>query len=409
MEVQETERAPGARDIRTTGEALPSLDKAAAPRKPDFQQGVGLPLPGRFRARRFLEMAPSLPNFRATRYMSCSMKIINIGYARSSSGDSQMEEDDALDAYSRIVTRVVERVGPALVGIRRLRGKSGSGAGQYGPEGSGSGIVITPDGYVLTNHHVIMDAPGIEVLLADGTTAKAEQVGSDPDTDLALLRVHRHSLPSVELGDSAGLRQGQLVVAIGNPFGLQATVTAGVVSALSRTLRASNGRVIEDIIQTDAALNPGNSGGALLDSSGRVIGVNTAIVAGATGTGFAVPVNTAKRVIPELLRYGRIQRGYLGIAGQTVHFPRAAAERMGLGASSGVQIVQCVAGSPAARAGLVQGDVLLALADRPTGSVDDIYKVLDRDSIGRELSLKVLRRGELLSLKIEVAEQPRAK
>ena len=333
------------------------------------------------------------------------MKIIRISTARSASGSA--DEDAALDAYSRVVTSVVDRVGPALVGIRRLRGRTGDGVTAF--EGSGSGIVITPDGYVLTNHHVVMDAPAVEVLLADGSVAKAEKVGSDPDTDLALLRVHRHSLPSVELGDSATLRQGQLVVAIGNPFGLQASVTAGVVSALSRTLRASNGRLIEDIIQTDAALNPGNSGGALLDSAGRVIGVNTAIVAGATGTGFAVPVNTAKRVIPELLRYGRVHRGYLGIAGQTVHFPRAAAERMGLATPSGVQIVQSVPGGPAERAGIQQGDVILSIDDRPAVSVDDIYKVLDRQSIGRELRVKLLRRGETLTLNPVVAEQPQRK
>jgi S1-C subfamily serine protease len=339
------------------------------------------------------------------------MKIINISAGRSSSSSSGstefVGEDQAMDAYSRVVTGVVDRVGPALVGIRRLRGRSDAGPQSH--EGSGSGIVITPDGYVLTNHHVVMDAPAIEVLLADGTVAKAEKVGSDPDTDLALLRVHRNSLPSVELGDSAKLRQGQLVVAIGNPFGLQATVTAGVVSALSRTLRASNGRLIEDIIQTDAALNPGNSGGALLDSSGRVIGVNTAIIAGAQGTGFAVPVNTAKHVIPELLRYGRVHRGYLGIAGQTVHFPRAAAERLGHGAVSGVQIVQCVPGGPAERAGIHRGDVILSIDDRPATSVDDIYKVLDRLSIGRELRVKLLRRGETLTLKPVVAEQPSRK
>lgn len=337
------------------------------------------------------------------------MKIINISSGRSSSpvGTEFVDEDVAMDAYSRVVTGVVGRVGPALVGIRRLRARAADGPLSH--EGSGSGIVITPDGYVLTNHHVVMDAPAIEVLVADGTVAKAEMVGSDPDTDLALLRVHRHSLPSVELGDSAALRQGQLVVAIGNPFGLQATVTAGVVSALSRTLRASNGRLIEDIIQTDAALNPGNSGGALLDSAGRVIGVNTAIIAGAQGTGFAVPVNTAKRVIPELLRYGRVHRGYLGIAGQTVHFPRAAAERLGHGAVSGVQIVQCVPGGPAERAGIVQGDVILSIDDRPAASVDDIYKVLDRLSIGRELRVKLLRRGETLTLKPVVAEQPSRK
>ncbi|NJM33973.1 MAG: trypsin-like serine protease, partial [Rhodomicrobium sp.] len=273
-------------------------------------------------------------------------------------------------------------------------------------EGGGSGIVITPDGYVLTNDHVVTGAAATEVLLADGTVAKAEKVGADPDTDLALLRIHRHSLPSVELGDSAGLRQGQLVVAIGNPFGLQATVTAGVVSALSRTLRASNGRLIEDIIQTDAALNPGNSGGALLDSAGRVIGVNTAIIAGAHGTGFAVPVNTAKRIIPELLRHGRIQRGYLGIAGQTVQFPRAAADRMGLKAASAVQIVQCVPAGPADLGGLRPGDVILSIEDRPAANVDEIYKMLGRETIGQKLGVRLLRRGEILSLIVCVGEQP---
>jgi S1-C subfamily serine protease len=342
------------------------------------------------------------------------MKIINLSFARSPSGSADPEqkaradEAAALDAYSQIVTGVVDRVGPALVGIRRLR-NGGRGGPSNGLEGSGSGIIITPDGYVLTNHHVVMDASALEILLADGTTAKAEKVGSDPDTDLALLRVHRHSLPSAELGDSAALRQGQLVVAIGNPFGLQATVTAGVVSALSRTLRASNGRLIEDIIQTDAALNPGNSGGALLDSAGRVIGVNTAIIAGAQGTGFAVPVNTAKRIVPELLRHRRIQRGYLGLAGQTVHFPRAAVERMSLKAASAVQVVQCVPGGPAERAGLVPGDVILSIDDRAAANVDEIYKMLGRDAIGRDVRVKILRKGEIMTLVSRVAAQPERK
>ena len=262
---------------------------------------------------------------------------------------------------------------------------------------------------MLTNHHVIMDAPAIEVLLADGTVAKAEKVGSDPDTDLALLRVHRHRLSSVELGDSAGLRRGSS----SSPSAIRSACRRPSRPASSARSAAhcarSNGRLIEDIIQTDAALNPGNSGGALLDRPRRVIGVNTAIISGRQGTGFAVPVNTAKRVIPELLRYGRVHRGYLGIAGQTVHFPRAAAERMGLTTPSGVQIVQCVPGGPAERAGILQGDVILSIDDRPAVSVDDIYKVLDRLSIGRELSVKLLRKGETMTLKPVVAEQPQRK
>lgn len=340
------------------------------------------------------------------------MKILRVNFDNAQRRDPGVQtaggpsERDALDAYSTVVTTVVDRVGPALVGINRLRRNGPHGSLSPMPEASGSGIVITPDGYLLTNHHVVADAGGLEVMLADGTTAKAEKAGSDPDTDLALLRIHRASLASVELGDSAELRPGQLVVAIGNPFGLQASVTAGVVSAVNRTLRATNGRLIEDIIQTDAALNPGNSGGALLDWRGRVVGINTAIIAGAQGTGFAVPVNTAKRIVPDLMRHGRLIRGYLGLAGQTVQFPRAAAERYGLAKPSGVQVVQVVPGGPADNAGLRAGDVILKAGDRDAVSLDAIYKTLDRHSIGRSLSLTVLRKGEVSEVAIRIAERP---
>jgi S1-C subfamily serine protease len=199
---------------------------------------------------------------------------------------------------------------------------------------------------------------------------------------------------------------GQLVVAMGNPFGLQATVTAGVVSALHRTLRATTGRLIEDIIQTDAALNPGNSGGALLDSRGRVIGVNTAIIAGANATGFAVPINTAKRVIPDLMRDGRVIRGYLGLAGQTVPFPKAAAARYGIAVPAGVQIVQIVPGGPAEKAGLRAGDVILSVDGKDAPSVDAIHRILDRNSIGREAQLRVLRRGEVKGARITPERRP---
>ncbi len=324
----------------------------------------------------------------------------------NSSTSPDMDDDDLLlDAYSKAVTGVVEKVGPALVGVHRLR-RNGGDPRNWGYDGAGSGIIITPDGYVLTNHHVVMDASAFEVMLADGTVAKAEKVGSDADTDLALLRVHRNSLPSVELGDSTRLKPGQLVIAIGNPFGLQATVTAGVISALSRTLRATNGRLIEDVIQTDAALNPGNSGGALLNSAGKVIGVNTAIIAGSQSTGFAIPVNTAKRVIPELLRYGKLERGYLGLAGQTVQFSRAAAERLGLTQPSAVQVALCVPGGPAAEAGLIPGDVILALGGRETPSVDEIYRLLDRHAVGQMLPIRILRRGEVLTLNLLVQPRP---
>jgi S1-C subfamily serine protease len=253
---------------------------------------------------------------------------------------------------------------------------------------------------VLTNYHVVHGASAIEVLLADGSSAAAEIVGGDADTDLALLRIHGGRLSAVELGDSSGLRVGQLVVAMGNPFGLQATVTAGVVSALHRTLRATNGRLIEDIIQTDAALNPGNSGGALLDSRGRVIGVNTAIIAGANTTGFAIPIDMAKRVIPDLMREGRVVRGYLGLAGQNVPFPRAAATRFGIGTPAGVQIVDIVQGGPADKAGLRAGDVILSVDGKDAPTVDAIHRLLDGNSIGREAALRVLRRGEIVVVRV---------
>ncbi len=315
-------------------------------------------------------------------------------------------EQEALDAYSEIVTGVVESVAASMVGIQR---KTKPGTAEGYPRfqgGAGSGFVITPDGFILTNNHVIQGAGAIEVLFADGGTAPADVVGGDPDTDTALVRAHTARLTPVQLGDSDLLRVGQLVVAMGNPFGLQATVTTGVVSALRRTLRATTGRLIEDIIQTDAALNPGNSGGALLDSRGRVIGVNTAIIAGANATGFAVPINTAKRVIPDLMREGRVVRGYIGLAGQTVPFPKAAAARYGLAIPAGVQIVQIVPDGPAQKAGLKAGDVILSVDGKDAPSVDAIHRLLDGNAIGREALLRVLRRGEVIEAGITPARRP---
>ncbi len=338
------------------------------------------------------------------------MNIIPISFGLKSNpvtGDQDARrEHEALDAYSEIVTGVVESVAAAMVGIQR---KAKPGAPEANPRmqgGAGSGFVITPDGYILTNNHVIEGASAIEVLFADGSAAPADVVGADPDTDIALVRAHTARLSPVELGDSDALRVGQLVVAMGNPFGLQATVTTGVVSALRRTLRATTGRLIEDIIQTDAALNPGNSGGALLDSRGRVIGVNTAIIAGANATGFAVPINTAKRIIPDLMREGRVVRGYLGLAGQTVPFPKAAAARYGLSIPAGVQIVQIVPEGPAQKAGLRAGDVILTVDGKEAPSVDAIHRILDGNSIGREAALRVLRRGEVIEARITPSRRP---
>jgi len=338
------------------------------------------------------------------------MNIIPISFglnANPVTGDHDARrEEEALDSYSKIVTGVVESVAAAMVGIQR---KAAPGTPEGNPRmqgGAGSGFVITPDGYILTNNHVIQGARAIEVLFADGSTAAGEVVGGDPDTDIALVRAHTVPLAPVELGDSDALRVGQLVVAMGNPFGLQASVTTGVVSALRRTLRATTGRLIEDIIQTDAALNPGNSGGALLDSRGRVIGVNTAIIAGANATGFAVPINTAKRIIPDLMREGRVVRGYLGLAGQTVPFPKAAAARYGLAIPAGVQIVQIVPDGPAQKAGLRAGDVILSVDGRDAPSVDAIHRILDGTSIGREAALRVLRRGEVIEARITPSRRP---
>ena len=338
------------------------------------------------------------------------MKIIPISFGLKSNpvtgdGDAPREQE-ALDAYSEIVTGVVESVAAAMVGIQR-KPKPGEPEGNPRMQGgAGSGFVITPDGYILTNNHVVQGARAIEVLFADGSAAPADVVGGDPDTDIALVRAHTGRLVPVQLGDSDALRVGQLVVAMGNPFGLQASVTTGVVSALRRTLRATTGRLIEDIIQTDAALNPGNSGGALLDSRGRVIGVNTAIIAGANATGFAVPINTAKRVIPDLMREGRVVRGYLGLAGQTVPFPKAAAARYGLSIPAGVQIVQIVPGGPAQQAGLRAGDVMLSVDGQEAPSVDAIHRILDGNSIGREATLRVLRRGEVIEARITPSRRP---
>ena len=316
---------------------------------------------------------------------------------------STADDVDLLDAFSSAVVTAVEAAAPAVVGIRgRRRSRRGGDA----PLGSGSGIVIAPDGYVLTNHHVVQAADHLEAVLPDGTGLAAEIVGQDPDTDLALVRVATSGLSAAQLGDSAALRVGQLAVAIGNPLGLQATVTAGVVSALNRTLRGAGGRLIEDVVQTDAALNPGNSGGALVDARGRVVGVNTAIIGGAQGLCFAVPIDTAKRVIPELLRHGRVSRGWLGLAGQTQRLDVRLARRLGLAVPAGVLVVDVTTGSPAADAGLRPGDVVLALDDKQTASVDAVHKLLDGRTIGRTVTLRVLREGRIETFGIAVAARP---
>jgi S1-C subfamily serine protease len=286
-----------------------------------------------------------------------------------------LTDTELLDAYSRTVIGVVDEVGPAVVGV----------------SGIGSGLILTPDGYVLTNHHVASAAKRFELHLRDGAVLSAELVGKDPHTDLALLRANGTGLPSARLGDSSQLRVGQLVVAIGSPFGFQSTVTTGVVSAVGRTLRAQTGRLIENIIQTDAALNPGNSGGPLVDSQGQVVGINTAIVAVGQGICFAVPSNTAQRVVSLLMRDGRVRRAYLGITGDPWPIHRRVVRYYQLEQETGVRIVGLDPKGPGQAAGLQKGDILLRLAGHPMKGPDELQRFLTSWPIGVPAQVLVLR------------------
>ena len=302
------------------------------------------------------------------------------------------------DAYSRTVSEVVERVGPAVAAVR-LRGAGDSGD----TLGGGSGFLFTPDGYVLTNSHVVRAGkpaatarPELrhQVSLADGREFDARWVGDDPDTDLAVLSIDglsRGSLAHAPLGRSAGLKRGQIAIAIGNPLGFEHTVTAGIVSALGRSMRTSSGRMIPDVIQTDAALNPGNSGGPLLDSRGEVIGINTAIIRGAQSICFAVAVDIAGWVIPQLLQHGRVRRGYLGVAGQTQDLHRRVVLAYELPQASGVRVMSVEPDSPAARVGVREGDVIVGLDGVAVASVDALHQALDSSRVNRDCVLKVIR------------------
>jgi S1-C subfamily serine protease len=305
------------------------------------------------------------------------------------------------DAFSHAVIEAVEKAGPSVIGVRR-----GRGGRENAFDGAGSGVIVSGDGYALTNNHVIKGADRVEAMLHDGQVVAASIVGADPDTDLALLRLGSGAFTAAHLADSDDLRIGELAIAIGNPLGLQATVTAGIVSALRRTLRGESGRLIEDVIQTDASLNPGNSGGALVDGRGHVIGINTAMIGGAQGLCFAVPINTAKRVIPELMREGRVARGWLGIAGQSQDLSKALVRRMGLRGEAGVLVVQVVAGGPGEAAGLRPGDVILSFDDEPAPTVDAIHRLLVKDRIGRKASLAVLRDGQVVHMTLTVTQRP---
>src|SRR6476469_7689740 len=311
-------------------------------------------------------------------------------------------DDALLDAYSNAVISVTERVGPAVVRVET--GSKGPGARQRG--GLGSGIVISPDGLVLTNSHVVGTSKQIRLRDNEGMITDARVLGVDPDTDLALLRADGvRDLHYALLGNSKNLRRGQLVVAIGNPLGFESTVTAGVVSALGRSIRSVSGRTIEDVIQTDAALNPGNSGGPLVSSSAEVIGINTAIINGAQGICFAVASNTAQFVLSEIIRHGYVRRAHIGVAGQTAPIPRRHAVVAGVENKMGALLAQIEPEGPAARAGLLPGDVVIKLDGVEVNGVDDLIRALDRDRISRTLQMEVLRMGRLRAIEIHPIER----
>jgi S1-C subfamily serine protease len=307
---------------------------------------------------------------------------------------NDIDDTELLDAYSRAVMHAVDTVGPAVVKIEAGRG-------------GGSGVIFTPDGFILTNSHVVHGTPTLKVMLPDGRSMRADLIGQDVDTDLAVVRVtdpEGGRFPWATLGDSRAIRPGQVAVAIGNPYGFHHSVTAGVISALGRSLRARSGRLMDDIIQTDASLNPGNSGGPLVTTRGEVIGINTAMILPAQGLCFAIASNTARFVAARLIRDGCIRRSFIGVAGQNVPIPRGLARAHQLAVSSGVLAVSVEPGSPAAAGGLLDGDIILAFAGEPVAAIDDLHRRLSEDQIGKPCVVTVLRGLERRQLKIVPSE-----
>ena len=307
-------------------------------------------------------------------------------------------DDELLDAYSRAVTRAADQVSPAVVNVEVAQPQGG--------RGSGSGFLFTPDGLILTNSHVVHRASRVDVTLTDGRRTRADLVGEDPDTDLAVLRIDAPGLAPAALGDSRSLRVGQVVIAIGNPYGFQYSVTAGVVSALGRSLRARSGRLIDDVIQTDAALNPGNSGGPLVTAQGKVVGVNTAVILPAQGLCFAIPISTAKLVAGRLIKDGKIRRGYLGLGGQNVPIPRRLVRAHHLTAETGILVVSVEEGGPAKRAALAEGDIIVRYGLQPVAGIDDLHRLLIDEQVGLRSTLTILRGVELLTLDVVPQESP---
>lgn len=330
--------------------------------------------------------------------------VLNENPQNSGSQPMAPSDDGLLDAYSAAVTAAAEKVSPSVVNIEVRHSPDNR---QAPPSrrpaevrGSGSGFVFTPDGFILTNSHVVHGASKLGVALSDGRSFEARLIGEDPDTDLAVIRIDGDHLVPAVLGDSKSIRVGQLVVAIGNPYGFQCTVTAGVISALGRSLRSQSGRLIDDVIQTDAALNPGNSGGPLVTSRGEVIGVNTAVILPAQGLCFATAINTAKFVAGLLLRNGKIRRGHIGVAGQNVVLHRRQVLLNNLAVASGILVVSLESNGPADRAGLREGDVIVAYGKQPVSSIDDLHRLLTEEQVGVKVELTVLRGSEKTMLDV---------
>jgi len=320
------------------------------------------------------------------------------------SASSSLSDAALLDAYSQAVVAAAEKISPSVVKIEVAKAARARNGERRERQGGGSGFVFTPDGLILTNSHVVNGMTRVAVSLADGRHFPAQTIGDDPATDLAVIRIDAPNLVAAPLGDSQRLRVGQLAIAIGNPYGFQYTVTAGVVSALGRSLRSYSGRLIDDVIQTDASLNPGNSGGPLVTSDGRVVGVNTATIMGAQGLCFAIGINTAKFVAGRLLHDGRIRRSYIGVEAQTTPLHRRLVRFYDLAQESGVVVVAVTDGSPAERAGLREGDVIIALDGKPVAGVDDLHRLLTDARVGVSSGLTVLRRTEKLELRVVPGE-----
>ena len=335
--------------------------------------------------------------------------IMRDGSAESQGAAANVSlHDDALDDYSRAVIGAAEKISPSVVYIEveqpnRSRRPNIPRMPQE-RRGSGSGFIFTPDGFILTNSHVVHAATKIEVTLADGHKHQADLIGDDPDTDLAVIRINAPNLVPAQLGDAQKIRVGQLVIAIGNPYGFQYSVTAGVVSALGRSLRAQSGRLMDAVIQTDAALNPGNSGGPLVNSRGEVIGVNTAMILPAQGICFATSIDTAKFVASRLIRDGKVSRSYIGLAGQNVPLPRRIVFYYKLAVESGILVVSFEENSPARKGGLREGDIIIGFDDHPVAGIDDLHKLLTEERIGRKSSLLVIRGTDKLSIEVRPEE-----